>query len=925
MKHILLLSVISSFSVIAQAQTALVRGVIQNKENNAPLSETDVTLPELKLMKVTDADGRFAFSQVPFGSYKLVVTTSAAKRDTVMINVNEEVVDLGVYTFSVDLAAVSFTTGQTPTIALEDNFSESDEDGVSGQNVSGVLTASRDPYMQAASFTFGPMRYQIRGYKRDQLEVYMNGLPMNDAESGAAFFGQWGGLNDAFRNQTVTFGLNPSEVGFGGLTGTSQIDATAADQRKQTVISYAASNRTYRNRLMLTHNSGMNKNGWAYSFAGSKRWAQEGYIPGTFYDGHSFYAAVSKKLNESNSIHLTVFGAPTSRGKAMPSTQEAMDIVGSNFYNPNWGYVNGEKKNARINNSFQPAAILTFKHNPDVNTRWNTSFGFQTGYNGNTSLDWYNAMDPRPDYYRNLPSFFLFNPQGADQDAADAQRQYLQDNPELMQVNWQRLYDANRMNQRTVNGVTGARSVYIIGEDRDDINKYMLSSTLQKVLNPHTKITAGVAGVYQQMESYRKVYDLLGGDYYVNLNQFAERTYIGNTDLNQNDLNNPNGIVRKGDKYGYYYKSNFYKAYAWAQGEFTYNKMDFFLTGRLGTEGFQRNGMYKIGIFPNDSEGKSENFNFLTYAVKGGATYKIDGRNYLYASASYMTAAPTFDNTFVSPRTRNKTIDNVQLEQYATVEGGYLLRSPKISGRSIGFVTESKNLTDVKRFYHEDYRTFVNYVMQNVNIRNLGAEMAVKAKLTNTLTANAVATWTQVFYTSRPDVSVYLDNDTTTRVAKNTVYLKDYYVASGPQSAYTVGLSYNSPKYWFATVNFNYFDRNYMEVNPASKTSDAVEFIEKGSEQWKSILGQTKLPSFYTVDIFAGTSIRVKNHIKSAGGNVYLRLNAGVNNVLNNRNIITGGFEQLRFDTQMKNPERFPPKYFYGYGANYFVNLALVF
>lgn len=925
MKHILLLSVISSFSVIAQAQTALVRGIIQNKENNAPIAEADVTLPELKLMKVTDADGRFAFSQVPYGSYQLVVATSATKRDTVMINVAQDVVDLGVYTFSVDLAAVSFTTGQTPTIALEDNFSESDEDGVSGQNVSGVLTASRDPYMAAASFTFGPMRYQIRGYKRDQLEVYMNGLPMNDAESGSAFFGQWGGLNDAFRNQTVTFGLNPSEVGFGGLTGTSQIEATAADQRKQTVISYAASNRTYRNRLMLTHNSGMNKNGWAYSFAGSKRWAQEGYIPGTFYDGYSFYAAVSKKLNESNSIHVTVFGAPTSRGKAMPSTQEAMDIVGSNFYNPNWGYINGEKKNARVNNSFQPAAILTFKHNPDVNTRWNTSLGFQTGYNGNTALDWYNAMDPRPDYYRNLPSYFLYDPQGADQDAADAQLRYLQQNPDQMQVNWQRLYDANRMNQRTVNGVTGARSVYIIGEDRDDINKYMLSSTLQKVLNPHTKITAGVAGVYQQMESYRKAYDLLGGDYYVNLNQFAERTYIGNTDLNQNDLNNPNGIVRKGDKYGYYYKSNFYKAYAWAQGEFTYNKMDFFVSGRLGTEGFQRNGIYKIGIFPNDSEGKSENFNFLTYAVKGGATYKIDGRNYLYASGSYMTGAPTFDNTFVSPRTRNKTIDNVKLEQYATVEGGYLLRSPMISGRLSGFVTESKNLTDVKRFYHEDYRTFVNYVMQNVNIRNLGAEMAVKAKLTNTLTANAVATWTQVFYTSRPNVSVYMDNDTTTRVAQNTVYLKDYYVASGPQSAYTVGLSYNSPKYWFATVNFNYFDRNYMEVNPASKTADAVEFVEKGSEQWKSILDQTKLPAFYTVDIFAGTSIRVKNHIKSAGSNVYLRLNAGVNNVLNNRNIITGGFEQLRFDTQMKNPERFPPKYFYGYGANYFVNLALVF
>jgi hypothetical protein len=925
MKHILLLSVISSFSVIAQGQTALVKGAIQNKENYAPLAEMDVIIPSLKLMKVTDAEGRFTFSQVPYGTHQMVISTSAFKKDTVMISVDQAVVDLGVYHFEIDRDAVGVGTGQTATIALEDNFAESDEDGISGQNISGVLTASRDPYLSAASFTFGALRYQIRGYKRDQLEVYMNGLPMNDAESGSAFFGQWGGLNDAFRNQTTTFGLNPSEVGFGGLTGATQIDATAADQRKQTVVSYAASNRTYRNRLMVTHNSGTNAKGWAYSLAGSKRWANEGYIPGTFYDGYSYYAAISKRINSASSIHLTTFGAPTSRGKAMPATQEAMDIAGSNFYNPNWGYINGEKKNARVNSSFQPAAILSFKHNPDENTRWNSAIGFQSGYNGNTALDWYNAMDPRPDYYRNLPSYYLYDPKGADVDAAQAQLEYLQNNPDAMQINWQRLYDANRMNRQTVNGETGNRSVYVIGEDRDDINKFLLSSIYQKVLNPHVKYTAGIAGIYQKMESYRKLADLLGGDYYVNLNQFAERTYIGNNDLNQNDLNNPNGIIKKGDKYAYHYKSDFYRAYAWAQGEFTYNKVDFFLTGRLTSEGFQRNGIFKSGIFAQDSEGKSERFDFLTYAVKGGATYKIDGRNYLYASGNLMTAAPTFDNTFVSPRTRNKTIDNPKLEQYATIEGGYLLRAPNVSGRLSGFVTESKDLTDIKRFYHEDYRTFVNYAMRNINIRNLGVEMAVKAKLTNSLSLTAVAAWTQVFYTNRPEVSVFMDNDTSTKVSNSLVYLKNYYVASGPQSAYTVGLNYNSPQYWFANINFNYFDRNYLEVSPASKTAEALDGVERNSALWNSILTQEKLPTFFTVDIFAGKSFRLNKIAKSAPYGSLLRINVGVNNLLNNREIITGGFEQLRFDTQMKNPDRFPSKYFYGYGANYFINLALVF
>lgn len=925
MKHFLLLSVISSFSVIAKAQTALVSGILQNQENNTAIAEMEVTIPELKLMKVTDATGKFNFSQVPYGTYQMVVHTSSVLKDTVMINVDQAVVDLGVYTFMVDAQYVNVASGQTPTIALEDNFAESDEDGINSQNVSGVLTASRDPFLSAASFNFGPLRYQIRGYRRDQLEVYLNGLPMNDAESGAAFFGQWGGLNDAFRSQTVTFGLNPSEVGFGGLTGTSQIDATAADQRKQTRISYAVSNRTYRNRAMITHSSGMNEKGWAYSFAGSKRWANEGYVPGTFYDGHSFYAAVSKRLDLTNSLHLTVFGAPTSRGKAMPAMQEAMDIVGSNFYNPNWGYINGEKKNARVNNSFQPAAILTFKHEPDVGTQWNTSIGYQAGYNGNTALDWYNAMDPRPDYYRNLPSYFLFDPRGANEEAAEAQRQFLLNNPDAMQVNWQRLYDANRMNMRTVNGVTGRRSVYLIGEDRDDINKYLMSSTLQKVISGHLKITAGVAGVYQQMESYRKAYDLLGGDYYVNLNQFAERTYIGNNDFNQNDLNDPNGIVREGDRYGYNYRSDFYRAYAWVQGEFTYNKIDFFVSGRSGIEGFRREGLFRNGLFAADSYGRSEAFKFLTYALKGGATYKIDGRNYVYVSGTIMNGAPTHDNTFVSPRTRNKTVDVAQVEQIRSVEGGYLLRSPNFNGRLSGFVTEINNSTDIKRFFHEDYRTFVNYVLQGVDVRNLGTELALRAKITPSLSATAVATWMQSFYTSRPTASVYLDNDTSTRVTSTTVYMKDYYVNVGPQSAYTLGLNYSSPKYWYANVNFNYFDRTYLDINPARLTAEAIEFVPPGTDQWNNIRGQEKLPAYYTVDIFGGTSVKVNKYLKGASNDMYVYLNIGVNNLLNNRNIRTGGFEQLRFDAATKNVDRFASKYFYGFGANYFVNVTFKF
>jgi hypothetical protein len=51
----------------------------------------------------------------------------------------------------------------------------------------------------------------------------------------------------------------------------------------------------------------------------------------------------------------------------------------------------------------------------------------------------------------------------------------------------------------------------------------------------------------------------------------------------------------------------------------------------------------------------------------------------------------------------------------------------------------------------------------------------------------------------------------------------------------------------------------------------------------------------------------------------------GVNNLLNNTNIVSGGFEQLRFDFQERNINKFPVRKFYAYGANYFASVGVRF
>ncbi|MBS1776432.1 MAG: TonB-dependent receptor [Bacteroidetes bacterium] len=931
---LMLLIVGITFGQANSKKGALVKGKLINKATGEPANDIQITIPRLRLLTTSDGAGEFNFSQVSLGKYGLVVSGPGVATDTIQIVVNAAMTDLGALYVMPNDRNNAIQAALIPTLLLDENNISSDDDGISSQNVSGLLSAGRDPFQNTAAFLFGPYRFQARGYDRGAQQVLINGAPMNDVETGDAYWGQWGGLNDVFRSRSSTYGLEPSDYSIGGINGSVFFDATAANQRKQTRITYSNSNRQFRNRIMITHNTGMLKGGWAFSASLSKRWAKEGYIPGTFMDAYSYYFAASKRFGNKHELDFTVFGAPTRRGKSAPVVQEVLDISSNNYYNPAWGYQNGEKRNARVANYHQPTFILNYHYAPSSKTNWFTSLSYQFGKNANSTIDWYNGADPRPDYYRYLPSWrsqlYSSNPTLAAQEAEDV-RQRWATNPSVSQINWDRLYQANYSNYETLSNVDGIqnnnfygrRSVYVVGSFVDNIKKYTFNTYLQHAASEHLTLFGGYTLLSQRTESYKQLDDLLGGDYYVNFNQFAERTYIGNPSIRQNDLNNPNRVIRVGDKYGYDYNIHYLKTWAWAQAMFKYNRIDFFLAASGGINNFKREGLFRNGLYANNSFGMSNSQKFSTYMLKGGITYKLNGRNYLFVNAATAQDAPTVDNTFISPSTRNQTISNPTAQNTLSFEGGYLLKAPKVNGRLVAYSTDVKGATDIKRYFNEDYVTFVNYVMTNVNSRYTGIEAALEYKLNPAFNVTGVVSLGQAFFTNRPDVSVYGDNDTSIVSVPQKVYIDNYYLAVGPQSAYSLSVKYNSKQYWFGTLSFNYFDRNYVEVNPGRRTESAVTTLTPGTAEWHHVLDQERLPAFFTVDLFLYKSILLSKSFKFLPRNTSLYLSLGINNLLDNRNIRTGGFEQLRFDKAA--PDKFPSKYFIGYGRNYFINISLKF
>lgn len=916
----------------ANAQTVQVRGtIIADQDPPIPLDGVEIRETVNAQISFSDESGSFNFANLKGGSVNFVFVYNKVAVDSMQVTIpsGETSYDLGTIKLYINKVG-EVIEEEIPTVVLSQEDFEAEDDDL---QFSTLLTASRDPFVASARFIFGPRRFRIRGYDSENNQVHINGVPVNELENGRTSFNYWSGLNDITRNSDLSIGLDPVDYTFGGIGGASVINMKASQQRKQTRIALSSTNGNYNRRILATHSTGMMKNGWAFSVSGSRRWAQEGYVDGTFYDAFAYYGSAEKQF-DNHSINLTVFGSSIKRGRSTAAVQELYDITGSNYYNPYWGYQNGEKRNTRVGKTHQPMGILTHEYRISDATTLTTAISYQTGENGGTALNWYNARDPRPNYYRRLPSFIASE---SSQEIADQVIDVYQNDPDRLQVDWDYLYEINRNSLETVenaNGsgeaVTGRMARYFIEDRRYDNRRANIATSLNHQLNETTLLSGGFSFQGQKVISYKEIVDLLGSEFALDLDQFAQRDFPDNPDAAQSDLDRPNRIVREGDVFGYDYDSNIRKYDLWAQTTFELGNTSIFVAADVNRTSFWRTGRFRNGRFPESSLGDSEIQDFTNGGVKAGLTYTINGRNYIYARAGYMTRAPFFRNSYLSVRTRDEVVPGLQSEKIYSGEAAYVFRSPRLKAKASFYYTQFNDQTWVRSFFQDDIQLdeggladgFVNFIMTNVDKQHMGTELSAEYSFSQGLTVKAVAAIGQFIFNDRPLATIYRDNDAVALVKNRLVYAKNFYVPGMPQSAYNLGFNYRTKNFWSFYLDFSYMNDLYIDFNPNRRTEAAISFdqigsdkVEQGSDSWNDIIRQEKVDGYLMVDLSISKSIKFKN-------GHYLYINGRINNLLNNQNYITGGYEQLRFDFEGKDIDRFASRYFYGYGFGYFVNVT---
>ena len=952
-----------ALTLSAQNYTGGVKGTVVSRLSKATIDGADLILysegKEVARVKAGQ-DGTFQIGNLKDGMYDLVIESPDYLQSRVNVTVNDGYVK--------NMFNLSLTPVAKVAEVDDASFSEFDMDDSGYQDSPTILFGQNDVFNNMAGYNFSSVRFRVRGYSSESQDVYLAGVRMNDAITGYTPYSLWSGLNEATRSKESVNGAEVSDFGFGGYNGLTNIMPMASSIRTGWRGSVLTNSALYRLRLMLTYASGQLDNGWSYAFSASARLGGNDWIKGVFYRSFGYYGAVEKKFNEEHKLGFTFMAAPGERGAQNGSTQEVYDLMGDNMYNSNWGYFGGKVRNARVRKTHEPIAILKYDFTPESQKfAASATVLYRFGKNGYTALDWYDAPDPRPDYYRNLPSYFYM--ENTDYNRRNfakyawAKEAWESDLSSVTHLNWDRLYAVNSLNATDA----GNRSKYVIEERRVDQND--LNFALNGKWNPvkFLTVTGGLSYKWNRTEYYKILDDLLGGDYYVNIDQFAERDFAAYPTMIQNDLdyflkNGAAQTLKEGDKYGYDYYAHVRRAEAWASGRFTFGGLEATVAGRLGYSKFWREGLLRKGLFPGlddngnpftyegnvitkydqidgrpiTSKGESDKKDFLTGSGKLNLSYFIRGGHRIYADAAYITDAATFNQAFISPRTRNTIMPDLKTIKTLTADINYAYRNSGYDFRITGFYTSIKDQTDVMSFYDDSQNSFTNFAMSGIDERHIGVELGFKVPTpVPNLSVQGVLSYGQYIYTSNPTMYQTYDNSAEYVAGTYGVtipYWKSHptadgktvqhYVPSTPQLATSLGLAWNK-NYWFIDADVDFFGNSYLDMNPLYRTDMATAGPDGQvtAQEIEYMAAQEKFKNFMLVNASVGKSWYIQRKYQ-------LGFSMQVKNLLNNRDVRTGGYEQTRLVDNTVSKERFyrfDSKYFYMSGINYMLNIYFRF
>ncbi len=755
------------------------------------------------------------------------------------------------------------------------------------------LEGSYDLFSRLAQYNFRHTRYLRRGYGYGTETVYANGLDLSRADDGWTDYTLLSTLRYMPSGFAYTAGLGMGQGSVGSLCGIGEFSVRPSDAPSGGRVALLASDRAARAGVRASYCGRAGK--WGYSALLSRRWGRDAQVDGVFLDEWIAAAALERRFGGSGSLTLMVSAAPTVRSSRGSATAEAFALAGDNLYNPAWGWYQDKQRSSRVHDDLTPRAMLVYRGALDERHTLNVSAGYTFGHERYSGLTWFDAQNPLPDYHRYMPSWT-----GSEASLWDDSRQ----------IGWQEMANQNIL--------AGGKAHYVVDEDTRQISDLQLHASVDARLGARLTAFYGVRGRLADNRYYDCAGDLLGASWFADVDQFlVNDDYTGSQAVN--DLRNPGRRVAQGDEFGYHYRIR--RSSAAVFGALRYGDRRLRLTAGFegGNIALQREGLYEKERQAN-SFGRSETLRFFDYTLKLSAGYSLSPRHILDLQLLSGSRAPGVDDAFLSPRYSNSAAPDLRATRMLGGEVSYRLTLPALRVKLTGYYTRTTAQTEVFHYYDDIFATYGNLAMGGVSKTYYGAELGAQVVFSHRISLLVAAAANSARYTSDPLLSFYSEADASQIFTGVVSQLTDYRVGGSPQTVATGELRYNGVKGWQASVAVNYTADAYIYPDPTRRTRQTTAYAAS-PEAFDEMVAQEKFPAAVTLSMFVSKTFRLRH------GSLVALLSA--DNLLDERDIVWGGYEQMRMRRADKGLgttySAYASKYTYARGRSWYASVIYRF
>ncbi|MFT3751187.1 MAG: TonB-dependent receptor [Agriterribacter sp.] len=396
MKSSLMIIMAIAMHIGLLAQTTI-KGKVTEKESNLPVPNATVSI-SASLATISDDHGNFSLAGLRQGTYAITVsgigyrTVTKSVQAGAEINITLERIPLMLQ--PVEIRAVR--AGEKAPFAKNNLNKKEIEKANTGQDLPFVLNQLPSVIVNSdAGNGVGYTGIRIRGSDATRINVTLNGIPYNDAESQGSFFVDLPDFVSSVSSIQVQRGVGTSSNGAGAFGAT--INMTTNEFIEE---AYAESNNTFGsfNTWKNTLKAGTGLiNGHFTVDARLSSLRSDGYIDRASSDLKSFYVSTAY-INNKTSLRLNIFSGKEKTYQAWNGVPENM-LKTNRTYNSAGTDKPGEPYDNETDNYVQTHYQLFL--NQGVNDNWSFNIagflsrgkGYYEQYKGGESLSKYGLQD----------------------------------------------------------------------------------------------------------------------------------------------------------------------------------------------------------------------------------------------------------------------------------------------------------------------------------------------------------------------------------------------------------------------------------------------------------------------------------------------------------------------------------------------------